>query len=342
MEIRCRSQLRSGSFSLHGKYRVQSAQRMMDSTLAGVWLEPKAHGCLDSKDVTRLARAHRACLDPRAEITLAPAFISERSGAFASNEDALYYADHFEATEGTDALPGDVLDVSKLQHLWRERRVVLEPLVRTDLHIKTLLAGDITPIAIDEYMCHEAGHLLGVSVQQKQRQGYFRLGGRFRWPLVYIEEFRADINAWELALTHLDATRARKVITYTLLHRLGLAARNLSQGLPGAGFVPFLDFSVAWRAGLIQIESHAMSPIRFDTSAHSLRRLYDDILCVSGRLTLSDQHRPNLWDMAQRSMSWLDESLRNDEAVLAFRAALLPAERVTRDGVVPESRSLYQ
>lgn len=315
---------------------------MMHSTLTGVWLEPKTHGGLDAQDATRFARAHPACLDHQVEITLAPAYVSNRTGAFASNEDALYYADHFEATEGADTPPRDVLDVPKLQLLWRERRCALESLVRPDLFVTTLLAGDITPIAIDEYMCHEAGHLLGVSVQRKQRNGYFRLGGRFRWPLVYVEEFRADINAWELALSHLDAARARRVIAYTLLHRLGLAAGNLFQGLPGAGFVPFLDFSVAWRSGLIRVEPHAKYPIQFDASADALGRLHSEVLGLTRLLTLSDRHQPELWDIAQRSMSWLNESLRDDEAVSAFRFALSPAERVAHDRAVPEDRSLRQ
>ena len=315
---------------------------MVLSTLTGFRIEPDAYGCLNAEKVTRFARAHPACLDPQAEITLEPAFVYTRAGAFASNDDALYYADHFEATAGADALSADLLDISKLQHLWGERRAVLEALVHLDLHTTALLAGDITPIAIDEYMCHEAGHLLGISVQEKQRRGYFRLGGRFRWPLVYVEEFRADMNAWEFALTHLDAARAQSVISYTLLHRLGLAARNLWQGLPGAGFVPFLDFSIAWRAGLILVEPHASSPIRFDPGASALSRLHREVLGVAGRLTMPDRDQPDLWDVAQRSMSWLHESLRDEEAVSAFRSALSPAERIARDRAAPKSRSLQQ
>lgn len=315
---------------------------MVQSSLTGIWLDPSAYGCLDAEAVTRFARAHPTCLDPEAVITLTPAFVTTRTGAFALNEDALYYGDHFEVTEGADILGTDILDVPKLQKLWRERRIVLEQLVQPDLHTTRLLESEITPIAIDEYMCHEGGHWLGMSVHQKQRHGYFRLGGKFRWPLVYLEEFRADINAWDLALTHLDSARAREVICYTLLHRLGLAARNLWRGLPGAGFVPFLDFSVAWRAGLIQVEPHAILPIRFVTGGDAIRLLHREVVAVVERLTLPDRHQPELWDVAQRSMSWLDDSLRDERAVLAFRSALSPTEGVARGRAVPESRSLLQ
>lgn len=337
MKIVC--QPSSGSFSFVGKYRVQSVQQMMQSALTGVWVEPKTLNCLNAQDVTRFARMHPACLDSNVEISLIPAFVSKRAGAFASSEDALYYLDNFEAAIGSDTLYADILDVPKLLKLWRDRRIVLEALVHPDPQTTNLLESDITPVAIDEYMCHEAGHLLGVSIQQKLRNGYFRLGGRFRWPLVYIEEFRADINAWDLALTHLDTERARRVITYTLLHRLGLAARNLWQGQPGAGFVPFLDFSIAWRAGLIDVEPNASFPLRFDTSADALNRLHREVLSVSRRLTLADRLQPELWDVAQRSMSWLDESLRDDQAVSHFRDALSPAKRVSRRWMTPERRS---
>ncbi|SFU68096.1 hypothetical protein [Nitrosospira multiformis] len=315
---------------------------MVDSTLAGIWLAPKAYGALDAQEVTQYARAHPACLDQEAEITLAPAFVSSRRGAFATNDDALYYADHFFAADGTNKLNTDVLDVPKLQHLWSERRVALRSLIHPCEQSTMLFEDNIVPIAIDEYMCHEAGHLLGVSVQQKQLHGYFRLGGKFRWPLVYMEEFRADMNAWDLALTNLSSARARKVITYTLLHRLGLAAQNLLQGTPGAGFVPFLDFFVAWRASLIQVESLSSSPIRFDSSAHALNRLHHEIRKVGEWLTLPDLHRPELWEIAQRSMSYLNDALCTEDAVSAFRAALLPAERVAHKRTIPKNGSQHQ
>lgn len=324
------------SFSLHGTYRVQSNSNSVTSTLAGTWLDTAAFGCLDARQATRLAFSHPACVERDKEVTLAPAIILRRTGAFAMNDDALYYADHFVATDRTSPLQTDVLDVCKLQRLWAQRRKLLEPAVQPCAGMN-LFGVNIVSTAIDEYMCHEAGHRLGMSVQSKQRRGYFRLGGKFRWPLVYLEEFRADINAWDLALANLDRARATNVISYTLLHRLGLAAQNLTQGAAGAGFVPFLDFTVAWRAGVVQVMPGMPSPIRLNFAASALARLRQEIRKVADRLNVRDVQPSELSEIAYRSMSCLDKALRDEAAVLAFRAAVLPAERVARNGAVPEN-----
>lgn len=323
------------SFSLHGFYRVQSQTDQTASTLAGRWINTAALGCLDAIQATRLALAHPAFVERDMEVTLEPALVSVCTGAFAANDDALYYADHFLAADGASHLQKDILDVRKLQRLWTQRRKVLEPWVHPCSRGMSLFDADIVPIAIDEYMCHEAGHLLGIAVRSKQHQGYFRLGGKFRWPLVYLEEFRADINAWDLAIANLDAARARNVVEYTLLHRLGLAAGNLCHALPGAGFVPFLDFTVAWRAGVLQVMKDTASPIRFDLTAPALDRLRHEIRTIADRLNVLDLQPSGLWETARRSMSYLDEALHDEDAVSAFRASLLPAERVTGKRVAP-------
>jgi hypothetical protein len=317
-------------FQLVGTYRVQSETAARASSLEGRWLQRDAFHSLEADAVAQFVRRHPACICGDVEIKLLPALVSARSGTFLTHGDALYYGANFSVDPSGQFLNYDILDVTKLADLWNERLPLVKALFGNESPEFDITAPALMRMAIDEYMCHEGGHKLGLNVESKQQQGYFRLGGKFRWPLVYIEEFRADINSWALALEHLDADRGAAVVKYTILHRLGLAGENLKLGRPGAGYVPYLVFMTAWRAGfLIRNTTSNGAPLMFSPLGIEGTDLCETVHQVVSTLTQFEADHSDLLDIAAQSMSFLRASLDDTAAVHAFQSTFLSPEGVS-------------
>jgi len=62
------------------------------------------------------------------------------------------------------------------------------------------IVDDVVKVIANEYCCHEAGHQLGRAVQTKSQESYFSPGGKVQWPLIWVEEFRADLHSYSIAL----------------------------------------------------------------------------------------------------------------------------------------------
>jgi hypothetical protein len=237
-------------FEFYGLYRVQSQRRSQPSGLKGVWLRP-APGHLDSHRINIALRRH-PCWQGRALVQLRPALVWERSGAFATEGDALYYDHSFRPLAESAPFHTNILDVPKLLDHWSTRLPLLAE-VFEPATLEALLArvGPVATTATDEYFCHEAGHATGWDVEDKYTRGYFRLpDGALAWPLVYTEEFRADLMSFGHAIGLLPPDRAGAVFTYHLLHRLGLAAQS-RQGRGRAEAVPYLLFHLLSTLGVL-------------------------------------------------------------------------------------------
>jgi hypothetical protein len=99
----------------------------------------------------------------------------------------LYYCRNFRIRCGTE-VSHDLVDIGKLAKLFGNRRPHIASIFTSDtLDWINEPLGNLARTGVNEYMCHEGGHALGVPVSEKYRRHYFRLGGRLRWPLVYME-----------------------------------------------------------------------------------------------------------------------------------------------------------
>lgn len=233
-----------------GSYRMQSCRAGEAAVLKGTFITPD-----DSLTLSQINDylSRQPDWNGSSKASLRVVDVCERGGPFARYDDALYYASNFSA----GAQDFDLLDIGKLAAL-TERRL---PKLRAILSPETLaVAADSLVGAVDEYMCHEAGHRRGYSIEEKVADGFFRCRGRLSWPLIYMEEFRADMLSWRAAMALLTRSSAARVICFTLTHRLGLAIENLREGRPGAGFIPFLHFAGMTDHGLIEVRrrSHAL------------------------------------------------------------------------------------
>jgi hypothetical protein len=252
---------------------------------------------------------------------LKPAVITHRSGVFDRHADALYYLSNFRFL-GNTPIHYDVLDVTKLEILFRERWPYIEQIFVSEAAewIRSMI-GKVAFTAVNEYMCHEGGHAVGFAVSEKLTSGFFRLGGRLRWPLIYMEEFRADTNSWFIASRILKVNEAVAVIIYTLIHRFGLAGQNLIEGSPGAGYVPYLHFYSLLKAGALLVKEDnsglrlafaKLDPSALLEAALIACRTVDDEI---NRFELNRNHE----ESADASLAFATARLGEDQSAKAFR-----------------------
>jgi hypothetical protein len=231
-------------------YRFQSHRRPEMGALRGSIVQVST--ALSADRVNEQLRG-----DPRwrgrSLVNLKVALVRQRTGAFHTNSDALYYHRNFRDVEGTE-IDSDLLDITKLQALFADRLTEIAAIFVPEAYSWLIsLIGPVESAATNEYMCHEAGHRLSFAVDEKFESGFFRRGGRLAWPLIYLEEYRADANSWDIAAQTLENFEVARVVLYTLVHRFGLAVQNLRLGRPGAGYVPFLHFAAMVDCGLLKV-----------------------------------------------------------------------------------------
>lgn len=299
-------------FRLTGQYRTQSFRNSCLSTLAGHWDSHSTADVLDAGTVNAALAIHPLFCG-NYQISLRAAVVTHRTGAFCA-DDALYYRHQFIAEPGTEQMAADILDVPKLINHWQRRQKLIKSLFVDDEYFQLVgMLGHYPVAGINEYLCHEVGHAVGWNIDAKYSSGYFRLDDRVVWPLIYMEEFRADTMGLHFACDMLGADRAASVFIFQLFHRFGLAAAAAHIGSHTAGMVPFLLFSLLRNSDVIRIvrNSAGRSQVTFQSI---------------GRHRLVEQVAASAWRAAQQlTVSELDARTRMDVALNAagyYRACL--------------------
>ncbi|MGY3586650.1 hypothetical protein ACVIGB_004291 [Bradyrhizobium sp. USDA 4341] len=239
-------------FEFVGNYRVQSRSRGEESRLIGRWGVP-SDGELNNDLVNGSLRRHPLWLG-KATVALAAAFVSERHGAFLNEPDVLYKRSHFVPRDTNCAMPFDMVDVGKAASRWVSRRRYLRALLGPSCQAEVEASiGDVRIVAADEYFVHEAGHLLGYDTARKYQDGYFRVAGQTAWPLIYVEEFRADIVSFEFAAELLSGTRAAALFLYNVFLRLGSHIESADKfATEPYGPIPLMLFTMLMGLGWIE------------------------------------------------------------------------------------------
>lgn len=246
-------------FEFFGQYRVQSKRISHPSRLAGCWAILRTYDP-DSATINALLRS-----DPQwrgeAVVGIRPAFIGQRAGEFANEPDILYKRSHFYRADGSNDMPCDIIDVRKAAARWTERRRFASRLLgqETAMEVEDTI-GDVQRIAALEYYVHEAGHCVGYDTISKYQDGYFQLRSKTVWPLVYLEEFRADLLAFGFAASLLPPHTAAAVFLYNVLLRLGSHIEGVEQrGQHPYGAIPFLLYALLRRTGFFILPASSKS-----------------------------------------------------------------------------------
>jgi hypothetical protein len=186
-------------------------------------------------------------------VALRTASVIERAGTFATCPDVLYKRDLFLADLGTPDLEHNVIDVDKAIARWNDVAADLPTIWGSRANEIVGAIADPTDPIRREYFAHEAGHLIGVDVDAKAAGGYFRLHGRLCWPLVYLEEVRADLHAMAVAAEAYSPTDASRVFYYHLATRFGTHHhRSVGRAAP-FGLVPYFMFVALHDVDLLRV-----------------------------------------------------------------------------------------
>lgn len=216
-------------------------------------------------DVINSALRAHASWQGREQVRLAPALVYQRHGTFSSEPDILYKKDLFISKRGTPAMDMNIVDILKSRNNWISRiGCIKEIFPESSLLVLQKLSG-LEPIIANEYMLHEAGHFLAYDVCAKQREGYFSVMGKTAWPLVYLEELRADLNSFGFAVQLLEPEKATQIFLYNMMLRFGVHRQGIVQEQQAPyGLVPYLLFHLLQDFGFLSIcQQHGRSSFKF-------------------------------------------------------------------------------
>jgi hypothetical protein len=305
-------------FQHEGAYRVQSRREYAHAVLEGDWY--RAAGLIDNATINAALRAHPSWRGG-AEVQLRPALVSRRDGKFQSEPDILYKRALFMPSASSQAMKADMVDVLKAKQKWRERSPYVRALLPDDVGTMLASVRDIELTIANEYVVHEAGHFLAYDVLSKQRDGYFTAVGKTAWPLVYLEELRADLNAFGFAARLLPTENAVQIFFYNLMLRFGMHREAIArQQQAPYGLVPYLLFHVLHALGFVRVlERHGQYHLRLASTAPA-DVLYMMHACAAhAQVALNAcECGPDALDNAIRAANYIQRCLRDAARVEAF------------------------
>jgi len=296
-------------FHFLGDYRVQSWRKSQPSSLSGRWVSTQPDQPTEATVNAQLMAHPHWGGDTR--VALRAAIVTGRRGAFAE-PDILYKCSNFLPATSSPAMTTNIVDVRKATANWRRRLPLMRRLLGEDAFgAVDEIIGDIERIVVDEYMFHEAGHCLGYSTDQKYRDGYFRLGGATRWPLIYVEELRADLLAFGLAADALATERAAAMMLYNLLLRVAADVEAGPEAPRPYGFIPSILVSMLEDCGWLTIApaSPRIRMASLDTRDISTVMSWCGAEIISN-LVILEQSMCNPIDVAIHTAIWLNSRLR--------------------------------
>lgn len=312
-------------FSFSGQYRVQSRKRSTRGQLSGFWLEPNP-ALLTAEQLNAQLKQ-----DPRwkqkSKVRLQAIWAYQRTGIFQDEPDILYKTEFFEPDINSLPFPAHLVDVQKSLQEWKRR----EGLLCRFLHPEqiSLLQGilqDLPYTIANEYFCHEAGHALGISVAEKYQGGYFSLNGKGLWPLIWLEEFRADLHSFGYALKLLPPSASMAIFIYNILLRFGVELDSAAKGEDGYGVIPFCLLSLLEEIGLLHFENTPTGYILvFDSLAPSdlMAAMKACDLHADCVFTDAELSNPTLIDVALQSAKYYQTKVLNHPFLIIYQ------ERIT-------------
>jgi hypothetical protein len=228
-------------------YRVQSRTASREGRLRGDWLV-RGDGLLSTGAVN--SALSRNSWWSGVPVNLACAMVARRDGMFHDVPDNLYKIECFTPFDGSSPLPCHIVDVPKAIGQLRDR---LPLFANSQGEVLSRCFADLRVALANEYYCHEAGHVLGRPVQVKSAVDYFKPAGQVAWPLVWVEEFRADLHSYSVAADLLEPRAAAAVFLYNLFARLAGDRVSFQRQTYGYGPIPFLLLALLVDLGFLRV-----------------------------------------------------------------------------------------
>lgn len=240
-------------FDFDGTFRVQSRRSGRQGRIAGNWFASRDR--IVSSDAINQALVSNAHWS-RVSVNVRAAILTRREGAFKEAPDNLYKIECYQPLAGDESFPCHIIDVLKAAEQWQQRRSLVSSIIEHQSSDLASLVVDLQSVIANEYCCHEAGHVLGRSVQTKTKESYFSPGGKVSWPLIWVEEFRADLHSYSVALELMAPQDAAALFVYNCFARWCGDALSLRNKSYGYGPIPFLLFVLLLDLGFLAITKH--------------------------------------------------------------------------------------
>jgi hypothetical protein len=317
------SAMRDCDFEFRGHYRVQSRRAWQHSALRGTW---RTGDAAIAFAVNRALDAH-SLRSPGRSVALRTASVVERAGTFATCPDVLYKRELFTPDPGTPELDTNLVDVEKAIARWGHVAATLVALWGPYAEDIVSAISDPTDTIRREYFAHEAGHLIGVDIHAKTATKHFRPDGRLCWPLVYLEEVRADLHALAIAAEAYPPTEAIGVFHYHVATRFGEHRRGRAAAAAPFGLVPYLLFVALRDVNMIDVvrvggaDRLALTTTRADQVVAGMRACG---AWAAERITAPQLGSGSRLDLALVSASHVRACLDQEHVVEAFTRVLGP------------------
>lgn len=241
-------------FHYAGNYRVQGKKSYSQSKLIGSWVS-SAKGILTSEEINLALECH-SCWSGQT-ILMRPAVITKRTGQFASQMDILYKRDLFSNDVESSLMVCDIVDVAKGMSLWKKRLSLAHNMFDVDSlkFLQNMFLEDCSETVANELLLHEGGHFIGYDINSKMSDSYFKINENYLWPLIFLEEMRADFHAFGLASKVLDIEAASKVFLFTVVTRLVAHVEGIvNSGIAPYGAVPYFLYHFLFSNGFLGIK----------------------------------------------------------------------------------------
>lgn len=313
------------SFSFSGQYRVQSRKHWNRGALSGTWLDPTPSLLTEVQVNTQLSQ------DPRwkqkSKVQLRTIWVRKRTGIFQNEPDILYKTEFFTPDIDSTPFPSHLVDVQKSLQEWKRRESLLYQFLHPEqIPILQSILQDLTYIIANEYFCHEAGHVLGIPVAEKYQAGYFSLNGKALWPLIWLEEFRADLHSFGYALKLLPPSASTAIFIYNILLRLGVELDSVARGQDGYGVIPFCLLSLLEEMGLLHFENTPTGyALVFDSLETSdlMAAMEACELYANGSFTDAELSATSLIDIALHTARYYNANVLNHPSLINYQRRIL-------------------
>jgi hypothetical protein len=215
---------------------------------------------------------------------------------------------------------------------WAGRARHLQALFPTDSYAELVRRlPDLDVVIANEHHVHEAGHMVGYDVRAKRADGYFESTGRTAWPLVFLEELRADLEGFGFAAALLPPERAAQILLYNLALRFGTHREGLATtGVASYGMVPFFTFSLLRELGALAI-TEADGRAAFELTSLDTNHLVRVMLACAEhaqtRLTAPELATSDPLERALCAARYIRERLSDGKAVEAYARVMDPPQR---------------
>lgn len=307
-------------FYFTGNYRVQSRNDYIFSKLEGFWFKSSINLLNNNTINNNLINNH--LWNGRHKVNIIPAIVEKRMGKFETEPDILYKKEFFIADIDSQVMKSNIIDIIKSKEKWIQRISFIKKILHDPEVINIVPEKKLELIIANELISHEAGHFVGYDINSKLENNHFKINNKKIWQLIYLEDFRADLNALQFCLDLLPSDLCIKIFIYNILLRFGVHREGIVNSyIAPYGLVPFFLFCILQEYNFISIiKYHENYLLRFNNLSNQfvLSTIKECITHVNTQINLVEIENDNPIDRAIKLALYINKNLNKSSFVNSF------------------------